>query len=275
VSDAATALLVAGATVAALMVVTWLASLPLRNASIVDLIWGLGFVLVAWAVRLTVDGNSARQWLLVGMTTLWGLRLSIYLTWRNHGNGEDFRYQAMRRRWGARFWWVSLLTVFALQGVLMWTVSLGVQLGQVPDSPGLGVIAAVGVLVWVVGLAFEAIGDAQLARFKADPANRGRVMDRGLWRYTRHPNYFGDACVWWGIALVAAESGLGAVGIVGAVVMTVLLRRVSGVTLLEKSLTKRRAGYDEYVARTSPFIPRPPRRPSEAGVTSGGPRASR
>jgi steroid 5-alpha reductase family enzyme len=260
VSDAVTAMVVAAATIAALMLVTWLVSLPLRNASIVDLIWGLGFVLVAWAVRCTVDGNNARQWLLVGMVTLWGLRLSAYLTWRNHGNGEDYRYQAMRKHWGPRFWWVSLFTVFVVQGILMWTVSLSVQLGQVPEDPGLGVLAAVGVLVWAVGLGFEAIGDAQLARFKADPANAGTVMDQGLWRYTRHPNYFGDACVWWGITLVAVESGLGAVGIVGAVVMTVLLRRVSGVTLLEKSLKKRRAGYNEYIARTSPFVPRPPKR---------------
>ena len=259
-SAAVTAMVVAAATIVALMLVTWLVSLPLRNASIVDLIWGLGFVLVAWAVRLTVDGNSARQWLLVAMVTLWGLRLSAYLTWRNHGNGEDYRYKAMRKHWGERFWWVSLFTVFALQGILMWTVSLSVQLGQVPDDPGLGVLAALGVALWAVGLTFEAVGDAQLARFKADPANAGTVMDRGLWRYTRHPNYFGDCCVWWGITLVAIESGLGAVGIVGAVVMTVLLRRVSGVTLLEKSLKKRRAGYDEYIARTSPFIPRPPKR---------------
>jgi steroid 5-alpha reductase family enzyme len=268
-SDAATAMVVAALTIAVLMFVAWLISLVLRNASIVDLIWGLGFVLVAWAVRLTVDGNAARQWLLVGMVTLWGLRLSLYLTWRNVGprrtpphfrNEEDYRYQAMRRHWGARFWWVSLVTVFALQGVLMWIVSLSVQLGQVPESPDLGVLAALGVVVWAVGLGFEAIGDAQLARFKADPANAGRVMDQGLWRYTRHPNYFGDACVWWGITLVAIESGLGAVGIVGAVVMTVLLRRVSGVTLLERSLTKRRAGYEDYIARTSPFIPRPPKR---------------
>lgn len=254
-----TAMLVAAATIAALMSVTWLLSVAMRNASIVDLVWGLGFVLVAWAVRLTVDGNNARQWLLVAMVTVWGLRLSIYLTWRNHGNGEDFRYQAMRKHWGVRFWWVSLFTVFAVQGVLMWIVSLGVQLGQVPDTPGLGVLAGIGVAVWAVGVGFEAIGDAQLARFKGDPANAGKVMDRGLWRYTRHPNYFGDACVWWGIALVAAESGLGAFGLIGALVMTVFLRRVSGVTLLEKSLKKRREGYDEYIARTSPFFPRPPK----------------
>ncbi len=265
-SGAATALVVAVATIAVLMTVTWVVSVITRDASIVDPIWGLGFVLVAWAVRLTVDGNPTRQWILVALTTVWGLRLSIYLYWRNHGSGEDFRYQAMRRHWGDRFWWVSFFTVFTLQGALMWIVSLPVQLGQVPDDPGIGVLGVIGILVWAVGISFETVGDAQLARFKADPANRGLVMDRGLWRYTRHPNYFGDACVWWGIALVAAESGLGAIGLLGALTMTVFLRRVSGVTLLEKGMAKRRPGYEDYVARTSPFVPRRPKAapPAEA-----------
>ncbi len=258
-SDVATALTSAAIAIAVLMIATWLLSLALRNASIVDIVWGAGFVVVAWVVRLRVDGHEPRQWLLVAMTTVWGLRLSGYLFWRNHGKPEDFRYQAMRRRYGSRFPLVSLGTVFLFQGLMMWTVSLPVQLGQARDTPDIGVLAVVGVLVWIVGLAFEAIGDAQLARFKADPANAGRVMDRGLWRYTRHPNYFGDACIWWGIALVAAETGVGAWGFVGAALMTVLLRRVSGVTLLERSLVKRRPGYADYVARTSPFVPRPPR----------------
>ncbi len=258
-SDTATALVVAAGAVAAVMAITWLASLVRRDASLVDRAWGLGFVTVAVAVRVAVDGHATRQWLLVGMTALWGLRLSAYLTWRNWGRGEDFRYQAMRRHHGARFWWLSLVTVFAGQGVLMWVVALPVTLGQVSDQPGIGALAIVGVVLWALGLAFETVGDAQLARFKADPENAGQVMDRGFWRYTRHPNYFGDACVWWGIALVAAEHGVGAIGIVGAVVMTVLLRRVSGVPLLERSMAKRRPGYAEYVARTSAFIPRPPK----------------
>jgi steroid 5-alpha reductase family enzyme len=258
-SPTSTALLTAALTIAAVMLVTWLISVPLKNASIVDIVWGLGFVAVAWAVRWRVDGNDARQWLLVAMTTAWGLRLGGYLWWRNHGKGEDFRYQAMRRKAPERFWLLSLVRVFGVQGVVMWLVSLPVQLGQVRTTPAVGWLAGAGVVVWAVGLGFEAIGDAQLARFKANPANAGAVMDRGLWRYTRHPNYFGDACVWWGIALVAAETGLGAVGLIGAAVMTVFLRRISGVTLLEKSLVKRRPGYAEYVARTSPFIPRPPR----------------
>lgn len=251
----------AAALIAVLMVSTWVLSLVLRNASIVDIAWGLGFVGVAWVVRITVDGNAARQWLLTALTTLWGLRLAVYLFWRNHGKGEDFRYRAMRKHWGPRFGLISLVTVFTLQGVLMWVVSLPVQLGQARTTPGLGALAIVGVVVFAVGLGFETVGDLQLARFKADAANAGRVMNRGLWRYTRHPNYFGDACVWWGLALIAAETGLGALGIIGAAVMTVLLRRVSGVVLLEKSLVKRREGYADYIAGTSAFFPLPPRRP--------------
>jgi len=253
-------LLAAAAAITAVMITTWLVSLVWRDASIVDPIWPFAFVVVAWVTRAVADGNATRQWLLVALVTLWGLRLSLYLAWRKRGAPEDFRYQAMRRHWGARFPWVSLVTVFLVQGVLVAIVSLPVQLGQVRATPDLGPLAIVGVALWLVGFAFETIGDAQLARFKADPASAGQVMDRGLWRYTRHPNYFGDACVWWGIALVAAETGIGAIGIVGAVVMSVLLVRVSGVPLLEKSMAKRRPGYAEYVARTSAFIPRPPRR---------------
>ena len=254
-----TSLATAAITIALLMVGTWFVSIAVKNASIVDIVWGFGFVAVAWTVRLRVDGVSARQNLLVVLTSIWGLRLTGYLFWRNHGKGEDFRYRAMRKRWGTQFPLVSLGTVFGVQGVLMFLVSLPVQLGQAATEPDLGWLAAAGVVVWVVGLFFEAVGDAQLARFKKDPDSAGRVMDRGLWRYTRHPNYFGDACVWWGIALVAAETPVGRWGLIGAVVMTVLLRRVSGVTLLEKSLNKRRPGYADYVARTSAFVPRPPK----------------
>jgi steroid 5-alpha reductase family enzyme len=255
-----TALATAAITIAVLMLGTWVTSLAVKNASIVDIVWGLGFVLVAWAVRLRVDGLDARQNLLVLLTTVWGLRLAGYLFWRNHGKGEDYRYRAMRKHWGERFPVVSLFTVFGLQGVLMFLVSLGVQLGQGPQTPPLGWLAGIGVVVWAIGLFFEVVGDAQLARFKADPTNQGKVMDRGLWKYTRHPNYFGDACVWWGIALVAAETTVGRWGLLGALVMTVLLRRVSGVVLLEKSLGKRKPGYAEYIARTSAFVPRPPKR---------------
>lgn len=254
------ALLYSAIAIVALMLCTWTLSVLLKNASIVDIVWGLGFVMVAWVVRLTTDGNNARQWLLVAMVTVWGLRLGGYLFWRNHGKGEDFRYRAMRKHYGPRFPIISLVTVFGLQGVLMFVVSLPVQLGQADATPKVGVIAYIGVALWLVGLFFETVGDAQLARFKADPANSGTVMSTGLWRYTRHPNYFGDACVWWGLGIVAAETGSGAWALIGSLLMTVLVRRVSGVTLLEKSLVKRRAGYVEYVARTSPFFPRPPKK---------------
>ncbi len=255
-----TAMSTAALTIVVMMIATWLLSLALTNASIVDIAWGLGFVAVAWSVRLRIDdGLDARQWPLVAMTTVWGLRLAGYLFWRNRGHGEDYRYRAMRKKYGPRFGLISLGTVFLLQGSLMFVVSLPVQLGQIDDTRSLGVVAVIGVVVYLVGLGFEVVGDTQLARFKADPASAGTVMDRGLWRYTRHPNYFGDACVWWGIGLVAAETGIGAWGLIGSALMTVLLRRVSGVTLLERSLVKRRAGYVEYVARTSPFLPRPPK----------------
>ena len=254
------AMLVSALAIVVLMLSTWVLSIILKNASIVDIVWGLGFVMVAWVVRLSTDANNARQWLLVAMVTVWGLRLAGYLFWRNHGNGEDFRYRAMRKHYGSRFGLISLVTVFALQGALMFVVSLSVQLGQADATPNIGVIAYIGVALWLVGLFFEAVGDAQLARFKADPANQGMVMRTGLWRYTRHPNYFGDSCVWWGIGLVAAETGSAAWGLIGSLVMTILVRRVSGVPMLEKTMGKRRPGYAEYVATTSAFFPRPPKK---------------
>jgi steroid 5-alpha reductase family enzyme len=166
----------------------------------------------------------------------------------------------MRRHWGARFPIVSLFTVFALQGVLMWIVSLPLQVAQAAPAPArLGPLDAFGAALWLVGMVFESVGDWQLARFKADPANAGRVMDRGLWRYTRHPNYFGDCLVWWGFFVLASGVPGGAYTLVSPIVMTILLRRVSGVTLLERSLLKRREGYADYVARTNAFVPGPPR----------------
>jgi len=249
------ALLVAGC-----MLALWLLSLALRNASIVDVFWGLGFVAIAWVTFLrTDDGDAPRRVLLTVLVSLWGLRLAAYLFWRNAGKGEDPRYAAMRRHWGPRFGWVSLFTVFALQGVLMWIVSLPVQLGQLAPGGALSALDAAGVALFGVGLGFEAVGDWQLARFKADPANAGQVMDRGLWRYTRHPNYFGEFCVWWGLFAIALSTPYGVWTAVGPALMSLLLLRVSGVPLLERSMHKRRPGYVEYVERTSAFFPRPPR----------------
>jgi steroid 5-alpha reductase family enzyme len=182
----------------------WGVSLLRRDASIIDSFWGLGFVLVAWN-SLNISGvSSPRTLLLVLLISVWGLRLSSYLAWRNLGKPEDYRYAAMREHHGKRFPLVSLLTVFVLQGALMWIISLPFQVGIVRIQEW-NVLATVGVVLYAVGVFFEAVGDYQLARFKANPGNKGRVMDKGLWRYTRHPNYFGDFLVWWGFYLLAAE----------------------------------------------------------------------
>jgi steroid 5-alpha reductase family enzyme len=253
-------MLIAALTIAIVMITTWVISLMVNNASIVDIVWGLGFAITSWVLALTIDGDSTRQILLAVMVGVWGVRLGGYLAKRNIGHGEDWRYKAMRKKKGPKFGVISLITVFGLQGVLMWIVSLPVQFGNADDTPGVGPIAVMGIIVWFTGLTFEAVGDMQLARFKKNPGNAGKVMDQGLWRLTRHPNYFGDALLWWGIGLVGAETGSGVIGLIGPLVMTVFLLRVSGVPMLERSLMKRREGYADYVARTSGFIPRPPKK---------------
>jgi steroid 5-alpha reductase family enzyme len=246
-----------------LMFGMWVLSVVLSDVSIVDLVWGLAFVIVAHVARAVGDPN-ARVDLLTALVTVWGLRLSGYLLWRNWGTGEDKRYVAMRKRFGDKYWWFSLIQTFGLQGALVLIVSLPVQLTAAGDDVALGWVAWLGAAVWLVGFTFETVGDAQLARFKAKPENEGQVMDRGLWRYTRHPNYFGDFTVWWGLFLVSLAAG-GWWGIIGPIVMSVFLLRVSGVTMLERTITKRRPGYADYIARTSTFFPWPPKSlPSDA-----------
>jgi steroid 5-alpha reductase family enzyme len=253
----------AAAAIATLMGLTWLASLVTGNASVVDLVWGLGFVVVGWTTWSIHPDPGPLQHLTVALVSIWGIRLSGYLAWRNRSHGEDFRYRTMREKWGRTFWIVSLGTVFALQGAIMWVVSLPLQIVNGTDEGRrLGVLAVVGALIWLGGFVFEAVGDAQLARFKADPANSDEVMDRGLWAWTRHPNYFGDACVWWGLGIIALTAGRpGVVALIGPATMNLFLVQVSGKALLERSLLRRRVGYDQYVARTSGFLPRPPRSP--------------
>jgi steroid 5-alpha reductase family enzyme len=239
--------------IAALMLAMWLISLPLNDVSIVDIAWGLGFVLTAWASYFAAAAPHADP-LVPLLTTIWGLRLSAHLARRNIGGGEDFRYAAMRERHPRSFPLLSLLTVFALQGTLMWVVALPLQTVG-PAGPPLAALRIVGVLLWGAGFLFESIGDWQLARFKSDRANAGRVFDRGLWRYTRHPNYFGDFLVWWGLYFLSLASGGRWWSVVGPVVMSVLLLRISGVTLLESTLRSSKEGYPEYIARTNAFFP--------------------
>jgi steroid 5-alpha reductase family enzyme len=238
-----------------MMTALWLVSLRLKNSSIVDIFWGTGFVILAWIYfALTPDGFLPRKLLIAVLTTIWGLRLSFYILRRNSGKGEDFRYQVWRKEAGGAWWWRSFFKVFLLQGILMWIISVPLLAAQFLSTPEhFTFLDVTGAALWLVGFYFEAAGDLQLARFKADPANKGRVMDRGVWRFTRHPNYFGDSAQWLGYYLIAFSAG-GWWTVFSPILMTLFLLRVSGVTLLEKTL-KARPGYEEYIKTTSAFIP--------------------
>ena len=251
------------ALLAAFAAAGWLASLPIRNVSIVDAMWSLMFLLAAGVYAWGQDSLAPRALLVLAMVAVWALRLAVYIAWRNHGHGEDFRYQQIRARNEPGFAVKSLYLVFGLQAVLAWVISLPL-LAAVNSTAAFTPLDLAGVVLWIVGMVFEAVGDAQLARFKADPGNRGKVMDRGLWRYTRHPNYFGDFCVWWGFFLTALAAG-GWWSFVGPALMSVLLLKVSGVALLEKDISERRPGYRDYVRRTNAFFPAPPRAAEGAG----------
>lgn len=253
-----------------LAIALWANSLRAKNVNCVDVGWGVGFVMVAWLTWWLMEqdvsieaspllgGPDQRSVWIVAVVTLWGLRLSSYLAWRNWGKPEDHRYAAMRDYWGDRFVGRSLMTVFLLQACLIWFISLCIQTG-ITDAGPVTFLTWLGVIVWLVGWLFETVGDWQMAAFKSDPSNRGRVMNRGLWRYTRHPNYFGDFLVWWGIYLISVQPVSWWWTISGPILMSFLLLRVSGVTLLEKSLSGRITDYTEYVRTTSSFVPWPPK----------------
>ncbi len=248
----------AALTVAALMLAVWALSLRRQDVSIIDPTWGPALALVGVVAALAGDGNGGRRALLAVMVVAWGARLGWHLTVRKlDDHEEDRRYAKMRRAHDNFALW-SLGMIFGTQALLVLVVALPLQ-AAAQGTASLSVLVLPGVLVWAVGLAFETIGDAQLRAFKANPDSKGQVMDQGLWRYTRHPNYFGDACVWWGLWLVALTAGGTWWTVVGPVVMTVLLVRVSGAGLLEKDIGERRPGYREYIARTSGFVPLPPR----------------
>jgi steroid 5-alpha reductase family enzyme len=254
-------LIVSAAAVAGLFLALFAVALKAGRYNVVDAAWGPGFALIAAvAFAMSADhGDSARRYLLLGATVVWGVRLGIYIGARSRGQGEDPRYTAMLARApGGRRKTYALRKVFLLQAALIWLISVPVQAGMFqPGGPAW--LPYAGLAVWLGGLVFESAGDRQLARFKADPANRGTVMDRGLWRYTRHPNYFGDACVWWGLFLISWGSWAGLAAVVAPVLMTFLLARGSGKPVTEARLSDR-PGYAEYMARTSGFIPLPRRR---------------
>lgn len=239
-----------------MMTLLWVISIAIKNVSIVDIFWGFGYVLSGIIYFIFSDGYELRKLIVLSLVIIWGLRLSIYLAWRNIGKGEDFRYKEFRRNYGEnRYWWVSFFQTFLLQGILMWIVSaplLGAQYADVNEN--LNVLDYLGICLWLIGFIFEVGGDYQLAKFKNNPSHKGKVLDRGFWKYTRHPNYFGDAAVWWGFGFLSMAAG-SYIPFLGSLIMTVLLVKVSGVALLEKTLSKDKPAYNDYVKRTSAFIP--------------------
>ena len=244
---------------------TFAVALRLRKHAAVDVAWGLGFAAIALTAYAVSDGDGdpGRRTLVTALTVLWGVRLAAHIGWRSRGHGEDPRYEALMSKAGGNANGYAFRRIYLTQGAVMWFVSLPVQVA-VFGTPGLGVLAWVGALVWAVGFAFETVGDYQLHRFRNEPASNGEVLDTGLWRYTRHPNYFGDACVWWGISLIAFSAWPGILTILSPVVMTWLLAKGTGKPLLEQGMADRRPGYADYVRRTSGFLPLPPRK-SETG----------
>lgn len=240
-----------------IMTLLWLLSLVLKDAGIVDIFWGLGYVIVNW-VAFFVSPNEAlpRHWLLNIIVTLWGLRLFLHLFRRNVGKPEDFRYQEFRRKYGKKFWWFSYLQTFMLQGTLIFIISTPLVIAQYSSTPrNLGFLDYFGLLLFVIGFFFEAVGDIQMTQFKKNAANKGKVLKTGVWKYTRHPNYFGDATEWWGFYLIAAAVPFGFLTIFSPLIMTFFLIKVSGVAMLERTLAEKKPGYKEYMQTTNAFIP--------------------
>jgi steroid 5-alpha reductase family enzyme len=235
---------------------------------IIDVFWGIGFMVVGLVglVLSSGHGDDVRRWLVAGLTAVWGLRLGVHIGLRGRGEPEDPRYERMLSRAPGNRALYALRQVYLLQGVSLWFISWPVQVAQYDPDP-LTVISYLGVIIFAIGLFFESVGDLQLTRFKADPANKGKVLNIGLWRYTRHPNYFGDACVWWGLWLLAADSWLGLITVICPLAMTYLLARKTGKPLLEAHLATTRPGYAEYIDATSGFFPLPPRRPRGTQAT--------
>lgn len=252
-----TAFTYAGAALLLVAVVFWFISLLRNDVSIVDSLWSLMFLVVALVYAAMSEPGGPREVLIQVLVAVWALRLSGYITWRNRGEAEDFRYQEIRANNEPGFRYKSLYIVFILQAMLAWVISLPLATA-ISGQAEIGLLDYVGVAVFFVGLFFEAVGDLQLSRFRREPANKGKVLDTGLWRYSRHPNYFGNFTIWWGIYLVALSAG-GWWTIVSPLLMTFLLLKVSGVALLEKDISDRRPKYEQYIRRTNAFFPGLPR----------------
>ena len=239
-----------------LVTLLWIWSVFIKNVSIVDIFWGLGFVVVNTFYVFMSGELNARKIVILTLVCIWGFRLAIYLAIRNIGKGEDFRYQEFRQNYGPkRYWWFSYFQTFLLQGILIMIISLPLLGINYNNSNGnLQILDYLGISIWIIGFTFETVGDFQLSNFKRDSKNKGKILHTGLWKYTRHPNYFGDSAVWWayGIFSIAAGSYWQAIG---AVIMTLLILKISGVSLLEKTLKETKPLYKEYIQKTSSFFP--------------------
>jgi steroid 5-alpha reductase family enzyme len=253
-----------GCTAAALLVmmaVTFGVALKVGKHSVVDTAWGIGIALVA-AVALVSSighGQPARRYLLLAGAVLWGLRLASYIGWRNHGKPEDPRYRDMLSKAKGNKNAYAFRVVYLLQALILWVACLPIQAGMAERAPA-GPLTVIGAAAWLGGFVFESVGDWQLARFKADPAHQGMIMDRGLWRYTRHPNYFGDFCMWWGLFAISIGSEIELLFVFAPLLMTYILTRGTGARMTDRRMTSARPQYADYVARTSGFFPRPPKR---------------
>ena len=242
-----------------LATLTWLVSLLKRDVSIVDSVWSLMLLGAALAYSSGVEPYTSRSSLVLTLVLLWALRLTVHVTWRNWGEQEDHRYRAIRDKYEPHFWLKSLGIIFWFQAVLAWIISMPLW-AALALPIALNMVDILAVTFWIIGMVFETVGDWQLARFKADPANSGKVMDRGLWRYTRHPNYFGECIIWWGLYLFAVPVGAWWT-IIAPLLLTYMLLKFSGVALLEENIVNRRPAYREYIARTNAFIPGLPKHP--------------
>ena len=233
----------------------WLYSLKRKNVNIVDSLWSILFLLITLTYFNLAESLGWRSLLIILLCTIWSVRLSIYLSWRNWGEEEDRRYRALRGNHSPGFAWKSLYIVFGLQAMLACIISLPLPVAMASDQP-FNVIDVLGIGLSVIGVCYESIADWQLARFKSDPANTSKILNTGLWRNCRHPNYFGEACVWWGFYLLAVAAGAWWT-LPAPIIITVLLLKVSGITLLEKDIGERRPGYRDYIGQTNAFFPGP------------------
>ena len=236
----------------------FLLAIALKKNDIVDVAWGLGFVMITILTQILLPEQGLRRNILSILVILWGLRLAIYIFIRNRGRQEDFRYAQWRKDWGKGWMLRSWLQVFMLQGFFMFVISYPLMLNGAWVKDNLTLLDFIGILIWLIGFFFEAVGDAQMRRFKLDTANRGKIMKSGLWRYTRHPNYFGESCMWWGIFFIMLNHPAGAFAVISPLTMTWLLTEVSGVPMLEKKYTDN-PEYAEYISKTSSFFPRRPK----------------